>query len=346
VYGERPRRTFQEAVTHYVLLNAKRKRIERDELALRVLTPYIGAEWIDAIHNDSFDGYRKDRAHVTASTRNRTIGVARRVLTEAAKLWTYPRTSLTWLAEVPLLLMEKEVNARPAYPLDRYEQNLLFSELQPTMARMARFDVNTGLRDQELCGLQRAWERRVPDLDTGGIRRSVFVLPAWATKNSEARIVILNDEAQAILEEVRGEHPVYVFTHKHHRRYRRRYAKLLGKGWQGARARAAARYETELGARVPEGFRRVRVQDLRHTYGRRLRAAGVPLEDRKILLGHKDREITTHYSAPEIGCLLEKVNRLCGSNLTATPTVSAVILAGRAVPGVCAANDGGALSGQ
>jgi len=292
VYGERPRRTFREATAHYLKVNAAHKRISRDALALRELDPYIGTEWIDAIHDDSFTRYRRARRTVTASTRNRTIGVARRVLTQAARLWTYPRTSLTWLAEVPLIVMEKEVHARQAYPLDWYEQDLLLGELTTTVARMARFDVSTGLRDQEVCGLEWAWERRVPDLDAGGMRRSIFVLPAWVTKNAEARIVVLNDEAQALLEEVRGEHPVYVFTHQHHRRRRTRYSRLNSTGWRNARARAAARYQEEQGQEAPEGFRCVRVQDLRHTFGRRLRAVGVSLEDRKALLGHKDREIT------------------------------------------------------
>jgi hypothetical protein len=32
---------------------------------------------------------------------------------------------------------------------------------------------------------------------------------------------------------------------------------------------------------------------------------GVGFEDRKILLGHKSDHVTTHYSAPEIGALIE-----------------------------------------
>ena len=49
---------------------------------------------------------------------------------------------------------------------------------------------------------------------------------------------------------------------------------------------------------------------MKHTFGRRLRAAGVPLETRKVLLGHKSGDITTHYSAPEIAELLEAANRV------------------------------------
>jgi hypothetical protein len=35
--------------------------------------------------------------------------------------------------------------------------------------------------------------------------------------------------------------------------------------------------------KCPKGFRNVRVHDLKHTFGRRLRAAGVPLETRRVL---------------------------------------------------------------
>ena len=42
------------------------------------------------------------------------------------------------------------------------------------------------------------------------------------------------------------------------------------------------------------------VQNVRHTFGRRLRYAGVPLETRKALVGHADDDIKTHYSAAEI----------------------------------------------
>jgi integrase len=53
-----------------------------------------------------------------------------------------------------------------------------------------------------------------------------------------------------------------------------------------------------------------RALDLRHTFGRRLRAVGVGLEDRQDLLGHKSGRMTTHYSAAEIGNLLTAVNRI------------------------------------
>ena len=59
------------------------------------------------------------------------------------------------------------------------------------------------------------------------------------------------------------------------------------------------------------GLRQVLVHDLRHTFGHRLRAAGVSYEDRQDLLGHKSDRITTHYSAPDIAGLIEASEKVC-----------------------------------
>ena len=84
--------------------------------------------------------------------------------------------------------------------------------------------------------------------------------------------------------------------------------RMHNSGWKAARRRASKRYEAELGRPCPEGFRNIRVHDLKHTFGRRLRAARVSFEDRQDLLGHKGGRITTHYSAAEIRNLLKAAN--------------------------------------
>ncbi len=57
-----------------------------------------------------------------------------------------------------------------------------------------------------------------------------------------------------------------------------------------------------------------------HTFGRRLRAAGVSFEDRQDLLGHKNGRITTHYSNAELNNLIQAANKVCeteqGTRLT------------------------------
>ena len=68
-------------------------------------------------------------------------------------------------------------------------------------------------------------------------------------------------------------------------------------GWKGARKKVGLEY--------------VRVHDLKHTFGRRLRSVGVSFEDRQDLLGHRSGRITTHYSSAELQNLYEAGNKVC-----------------------------------
>ena len=103
---------------------------------------------------------------------------------------------------------------------------------------------------------------------------------------------MLNSIARRVIDERRGKHPELIFTYKGKRLYN-----LLNSAWRRARERA----------KLP-GFR---VHDLRHTFGHRLRAAGVSYEDRQDLLGHKSERITTHYSAPDVARLIEAAEKVC-----------------------------------
>jgi hypothetical protein len=66
------------------------------------------------------------------------------------------------------------------------------------------------------------------------------------------------------------------------------------------------------------------VHDLEHTYGHRLRAAGVGFEDRKLLLGHKSNHVTTHYSAPELGALIRASEMVCDLGARKSPAIAIV----------------------
>ena len=135
---------------------------------------------------------------------------------------------------------------------------------------------------------------------------SVFVIPRGLVKNGLDRYVVLNHVARSVIASCRGQHPERVFT-----RNGRPLTKIYNSGWTGARERAADRYAAELGRPAPLGFRRLRVHDLKHTFGHRLRVAGIGFEDRKFLLGHKSEHVTTHYSAPEISTLIAAAEKVC-----------------------------------
>src|SRR5580698_10592333 len=119
-----------------------------------------------------------------------------------------------------------------------------------------------------------------------------------------------------------GRHAEFVFT-----REGSPVTRIYNSGWKAARRRAAARYEHELGRPCPAGFRSIRVHDMKHTFGHRLRVAGVSFEDRKLLLGHKAQHVTTHYAAPEIGALIEASETVCELAARASPTLSVVRIA-------------------
>lgn len=57
----------------------------------------------------------------------------------------------------------------------------------------------------------------------------------------------------------------------------------------------------------------LRVHDLKHTFGRRLRAVNVSYEDRQDLLGYRSGRITTHYSQAELSNLLSAANAVIQS---------------------------------
>lgn len=158
------------------------------------------------------------------------------------------------------------------YPLFWDEQTRHSGELPAHLARMALFKVNTGCREQEVCQLCWAGEVQVSELDT-----SVFLIPANKVKNREERLVVLNRVGRSVIDDVRGEHIEHVFTFNGSP-----VRQINNSAWQSARQRA--------------GLQQVRVHDLKHTFGRRLRAVGVSFENRQDLLGHKSGQITTHYS--------------------------------------------------
>jgi hypothetical protein len=71
-------------------------------------------------------------------------------------------------------------------------------------------------------------------------------------------------------------------------------------------------------ARREAGLQRVRIHDLRHTYGCRLRAAGVSAEDREVLLGHANHSMAGHYASADVGRLLKQANLILDRRETCT----------------------------
>jgi site-specific recombinase XerD len=91
---------------------------------------------------------------------------------------------------------------------------------------------------------------------------------------------------------------------------------------QRARVEAAKQWKIDKGEDAHPVFARLRVHDLKHTFGRRLRVAGVTFEDRQLLLDHKSESVTTDYSAAEIAHLVAQANKVTEGDQRSSPTLT------------------------
>jgi integrase len=291
VYGVRPARTFEKAAAKYLLENQHKRSLCDDVSRLKLLMPAIGKITLDKLHIGTLEPWIAVRRKqgVANGTINHGLKVVRRILNLAAQEWR-DEHGLTWLHVAPKIRLLPDAEKRRPYPLSWDEQARLFKALPDHLAAMALFAVNTGCRDQEVCKLRWEWEVPVPQLET-----SVFIVPGRYVKNADDRLIVLNRIAKSVVEAQRGKHTMHVFLYK-----KKPMTRMLNKAW--------------LRARKVAGLPEVRVHDLKHTFGRRLRAAGVSFEDRQDLLGHRSGRITTHYSAAELFKLIEAANRVCESD--------------------------------
>jgi len=318
LYGLRSDRSFRAAATKFLAENRHKKSLADDAMLLKQLDPLIGDSILRQVHMGSLQRFIAKRQDDGVKTRsiNNALALVRHILNLAASEWR-DEQGLTWLEYAPKIKLLKVRDGRAPYPLSREEQAVLFQELPDYVARMALFKVNTGCRAREVCGLRWDYEVQVPELGT-----SVFIIPGDRVKNDQDRLVVLNRVARSIIESQRGLHRHFVFTYApppprkattgaQPVPERRPVASMNSTAWKNARERAADKWGEATGKPAPEGFRRVRVHDLKHTFGRRLRAAGVSFEDRQDLLGHKSGRITTHYSAPELANLIAAAEKAC-----------------------------------
>ncbi len=346
VYGLRPDRIFRVAATKYLTENRHKASIVSSAYMLQSLDPFVGEIPLSKLHDGTLQSYitARNASGIKSKSINNALSIVRRILNLAARKWR-DEHGLTWLETSPLISMQTTHDSRKPYPLSWEEQSVLLQELPDHLAKMSLFEVNTGTRDQEVCQLRWDWEIEVPELGT-----SVFLIPEdfggrtqnSGVKNGEDRLVVLNDVARSVVESCRGVHPQHVFTYEGEP-----IGRMNNSAWDKARVRTAMKIYVDSGKTIPAelshegqrgilitdelklfmesvmpGLANVRVHDLKHTFGRRLRAAGVSLETRKVLLGHKNGDITSHYSAPEIDELLEAANRVCRSKSGKSPAMT------------------------
>ena len=324
VYGVRQVRTWRDAAMRFLLEIRDQPSIKLSAHHLAQLDPFIGDMPLTHIDDQALEPFIKDRlatyklpdGKIKKGVANRTVNISIervvRVLTLCARKWRDDERR-PWLDSVPMLTkLEEKKSSRKPYPMSWEEQSILFGELPAHLQTMAMFKVNTGCREQEVCKLKWDWEIAVPELGT-----SVFLIPAdfggrherSGVKNGDERLVVLNSVAKSIIEKQRGISKEWVFPYNGTAMHR-----MNDSAWKKARVRAAKLWQEKNLRPAHPGYLSIRIHDLKHTFGRRLRAAGVTEEDRKALLGHKNGSITSHYSGAELGHLIEAANMVSATD--------------------------------
>jgi integrase len=276
-----------------------------------LLNAWVGALPLRQVCNDSFAKFKADRLagrdasgkparKVKPATVNRALEVARTVLNRAARVWRN-EDGTPWLGAAPLIeMLDEQATRRPPRPMTWTEQAALLKALPDHLGSMVLFAVNTGARDENVCGLRWEWEVPVPE-----VGRSVFVVPASAFKSKRDHVLVLNDVAWRVVEAQRGRHDEFVFVYRRERVVHidkapamkfRRIDTMNNTGFQAAREAA--------------GLAQLRVHDLRHTFAQRLRDAGVSAEDRSLLMGHAVEGMAQHYASATVARLIEVANKV------------------------------------
>jgi len=297
------RRLWADAARKY-LMECKARQVRTLDLIsyhVQLLLPYIGNQTVQEVCNDSLEDFKCDRMEegVKNATINRSLEVARTVLNRAARVWR--EDGKPWLASAPLIeTLDESVQKRPPRPISWAEQADLFPRLPAHLADMCEFTVSTGARDENVCGLRWSWEVSVPELN-----RSVFVIPPEFFKTKRTHVLVLNDVAWKIVQRHRGRHEEFVFV------YRRERVKNFDQAPEMKYHRIGTMNTNAFqDARRAAGLTQVRIHDLRHTYGQRLRDAGVSEEDRALLLGHSISGMPQHYATATVARLVDAANRV------------------------------------
>jgi integrase len=310
LFGKDPRRTFREAAVRHLAEERERlsekfglddegeprakaqKQLDDTAWHIRLVDPFIGDLQLEEVCNETLAPFVNQRKQDGVKPRTVAVTLQRvaRILNKAAREWREKSTRRPWLRQMPPRLRLPKGLTRAPFPLSREEERRLFSRLSKHLAEMCLFKVNTGLREAEVCGLRWEWERKIDGAP------SVFVLPPDSHKGGDYenyRLVVLNSVARAIVEARRGQHATHVFNSP---RTKQPMTEINKNAFTKARKEA--------------GLRQCRIHDLKHTFGARLKAAGVSHELRQVLLGHKNESVTTHYSRARIDELQDAVEKV------------------------------------
>ena len=290
--GEKPRRTWNEAVVRWLKESTHKATLDSDKGHLRWLDPYLGGKCLEDISRALIDRITDARLAQGRrnATVNRTLEVIRAILRRCVNEWE-------WLDRVPRIRMLKEPTRRVRF-LSREEAQRLLLELPSHLADMAAFSLATGLRRANVTGL--LWTQ--VDL----VRKVAWIHPDQA-KARKAIPVPLNAEAVNMIRAQLGRHPTHVFSYQGNP-----ITQVSTKAWYAALERA--------------GITDFRWHDLRHTWASWHVQQGTPLHALQELGGWESVEMVRRYAhfssehlapyADRLVALRDGSERVYGTNMT------------------------------
>lgn len=296
-----PEISFGTAAVKWATDNQDRKSIDRDIQDIELVLPLLGELPLRAIHQRTLDPFIQERRNAgrASSTVKRTLSTVTRILSAAHTVYRDDFGN-PWLASIPKFLSPRWGEARERVVISIEEQACLFDALSEDLSDVAYFILNTGLRESEVRALR--WDmqenRRSGEL--------VFKLPGTVRKNDRDLLIFCNEIAREIVNKRRGNDSDWVFAKPNGQK---RVARLSSSGWRCGRVRAKRLFEQRYGSNESQ-LDQLKVHDLRHTFGERLREQGINMNTCGDLLGHTGRGVTAHYCRAKSAELVNAVKTL------------------------------------
>lgn len=278
--GQKPRRSWQQAVVRYITALEGKASVADARLQLRWLDDHLGKLMLDEVTREVVEEIRSARmaCQVKPATVNRTLEVLRAVLKRAEKMG--------WIDRAPAVEMLEEPTRRVRW-LTREEAVRLLKELPEHLRAMAEFSLETGLREANVTGLE--WGQ----VD---LRRRCAWVHADQAKAGKPIAVPLSERAVEIVRGQLGRHLSHVFTYAGRDGHVHPVERANNHAWRKALRRA--------------GIKEFRWHDLRHTWASWHIQAGTPMHVLQELGGWSSYEMVRRYAHLSAGHLAEYVERL------------------------------------
>ena len=259
--GEKPRRTWKEAIIRFLKEKEDKRSLRSDISRLRWWNQHLGNLFLDQITGDLIQNAGWEKAKESSkSTANRHLAVVRTVLRMAVNQWG-------WIDKPVHIELFREPKRRIRW-LTEEEAERLCSELPPHLEAMARFTLATGLRESNVVGLQ--WSQIE-------MKRATAWIHPDEIKNQKPLAVPLNEAAIEVLQTQMGKHTQNVFVYR---------GQPVGRAnnwaWKKALKRA--------------GIENFRWHDLRHTWASWHVQRGTPLHVLQELGGWETTEMVRRYA--------------------------------------------------